>query len=133
MAQGEREDARTQSAPQQVFERMIQAANRHDLDAMVACYTPDYRSEQPFHPERNFTGPDGVRKNWSFFFTSMPDYHIDVLSQTVEGDIVWAELHFHGTQLDGTRQSTRGVTLVGVQGDLISWARLYIESVQQAE
>jgi ketosteroid isomerase-like protein len=133
MAQGEREDVLTPSAPQQVFERMIQAANRHDLEAMVACYTQDYRSEQQFHPERNFTGPDGVRKNWSHFFATMPDYRIDVLSQTVEGDIVWAELHFHGTQLDGTRQSTRGVTLVGVQGDLISWARLYIESVQQAE
>jgi ketosteroid isomerase-like protein len=132
MTQGELEDARAQSAPRQVFERMIQAANRHDLEAMVACYTSDYRSEQPFHPERNFTGPDGVWRNWSFFFATMPDYRIDVLNLTVDGDTVWAELHFHGTQLDGTRQSTRGITLVGVQGDLINWARLYIESVQES-
>jgi ketosteroid isomerase-like protein len=131
MTQGEGEGVRTPPAPQQVFERMIQAANRHDLEAMVACYTEDYRSEQPFHPERNFTGPDGVRKNWSFFFATMPDYRIEVLNLTVGGDTVWAELHFHGTQLDGTRQSTRGVTLVGVRGDLISWARLYIELVQE--
>ena len=133
MTQGEGEGVRTLPAPQQVFERMIEAANRHDLETMVACYTANYRSEQPFHPERNFTGPDGVRKNWSFFFATMPDYRIEVLSQAVDGATVWAELHFHGTQLDGTRQSTRGVTLVGVQGDLISWARLYIESVQEAE
>jgi ketosteroid isomerase-like protein len=132
MTQGEQRDTRAQSTPQQVFERMIQAANRHDLEAMVACYTSDYHSEQPFHPERNFTGPDGVRRNWSFFFATMPDYRIEVLSQTVDGATVWAELHFHGTQLDGTRQSTRGVTLVGVQGDLIGWARLYIESVQES-
>lgn len=129
MTQGEHEDPRAQSAPQQVFERMVQAANRHDLEAMVACYTPDYRSDQPFHPERNFTGPDGVRRNWSSFFATMPDYRIDVLNLTVDGGTVWAELQFHGTQLDGTRQSTRGMTLVGVQGDLISWARLYIEAV----
>jgi len=133
MTQREGNGALTPSAPQQVFERMIQAANRHDLEAMVACYTPDYRSEQPFHPERNFTGPQGVQKNWSFFFTTMPDYRIDVLRLTVDGDTIWAELHFVGTQVDGTRQSTRGVTLVGVQGDLISWARLYIEAVQEAE
>ena len=133
MTQREGNGAPTPSAPQQVFERMIQAANRHDLEAMVACYTPDYRSEQPFHPERNFTGPQGVQKNWSFFFTTMPDYRIDVLRLTVDGDTIWAELHFVGTQVDGTRQSTRGVTLVGVQGNLISWARLYIEAVQEAE
>ena len=133
MTQRDGEGAHTPSAPQQVFERMLQAANRHDLEAMVACYTPDYRSEQPFHPERNFTGPEGVQKNWSFFFTTMPDYRIDVLRLTVDGDTIWAELHFVGTQVDGTRQSTRGVTLVGVQGDLISWARLYIEAVQEAE
>jgi hypothetical protein len=63
----------------------------------------------------------------------MPDYRIDVLRLTVDGDTIWAELHFVGTQVDGTRQSTRGVTLVGVQGNLISWARLYIEAVQEAE
>src|SRR5215468_1579413 len=101
MTQREGNGALTPSAPQQVFERMIRAANRHDLDAMVACYAPDYRSEQPFHPERNFTGPEGVRKNWSFFFTTMPDYRIEVLNQVVDGNTVWAELHFLGTKTDG--------------------------------
>ncbi len=56
------QDAQTQSSPKVVFERMIEAANRHDLDAMVACFAPDYRSELPFSPERNFIGQAGVRK-----------------------------------------------------------------------
>ena len=64
------QDAQTHSSPQVVFERMIQAANRHELDAMVACFAPDFRSEQPFNPERNFIGQPGVRKNWSFFFST---------------------------------------------------------------
>src|SRR5258707_11946611 len=68
------QDAQTQSSPKVVFERMIQAANRHDLEAMVACFAPDFRSEQPFYPERNFTGQAGVRKNSSFFFSTMPDF-----------------------------------------------------------
>jgi len=126
-------DAQTHSSPKVVFERMISALNRHDLDAMVACYAPDFRSEQPFHPERSFTGQAGVRKNWSFFFTTMPDYQVEVLNETVEGDTVWAELHFHGTQTDGTKHSTRGVSIQGISADQIIWARLYIESVQEPD
>ena len=120
-----------QSSPKLVFERMIQAANRHDLDAMVACFAPDFRSEQPFYPERNFTGQAGVRKNWSFFFSTMPDFQAEVLSEAVEGDTVWAELHYHGTQVDGKKYVTRGVTISGIQEDQIVWAKLYIVTMQE--
>jgi ketosteroid isomerase-like protein len=123
--------AQMQSSPQIVFERMIQAANRHDLEAMVACFAPDFRSEQPFYPERNFTGQAGVRKNWSFFFSMMPDFQAEVLSEAVEGDTVWAELHYHGTQVDGKKHVTRGVTISGIQGDQIVWAKLYIVTIQE--
>jgi len=124
------QNAQTQSSPQVVFERMIQAANRHDLEAMVACFAPDFRSEQPFYPERNFTGQAGVRKNWSFFFSTMPDFKAEVLSEAVEGDTVWAELHYHGTQTNGKKFSVKGVTIQGIQADQICWARLYIEPDQ---
>lgn len=127
------QDAQTQSSPEVVFERMIQAANRHDLEAMVACFAPDYRSELPFSPERNFTGQAGVRKNWSFFFSTMPDFQVDILSAAVEGDTVWAELRFHGTQADGKKQVTRGVTISGIQGERIAWARLYIVTVLESQ
>ena len=133
MGEEQAEDTHTQSSAQVVFERMIQAANCHDLDAMVACFAPDFRSEQPFYPERNFTGRVGVRKNWSFFFSTMPDFRVDILGEAVEGDTVWAELHYHGTQIDGQKQVTRGVTISGIQGEQIAWARLYIEAVQMPD
>ena len=125
------QNAQTPSSPQIVFERMIQAANRHDLEAMVACFAPDFRSEQPFYPERNFTGQAGVRKNWSFFFSTMPDFQAEVLSEAVEGDTVWAELNYHGTQVDGKKHVTRGVTISGIQGERIVWANLYIVTIQE--
>ncbi len=125
------QDTQRHSSPKLVFERMIQAANRHDLDAMVACFAPDYRSEQPLHPERDFTGQAGVRNNWSFFFTTIPDIQVEVLNEVAEGDTVWAELHYHGTQTDGKKFTVRGVTLQGIQADQIIWARLYIEPVQE--
>ncbi len=129
MSQEQVQDAQTYSSPKVVFERMIRAANRHDLEAMVACYAPDFRSEQPFHPERNFVGPAGVRKNWNFFFTTIPDIQIEILGEVVEGDTVWAELHYHGTQTDGKKHDVMGVSLLGIQADQIIWARLYIETL----
>jgi len=129
MSQEQGQDAQTYSSPKVVFERMIQAANRHDLEAMVACFAPNFRSEQPFHPERNFVGPAGVRKNWNFFFTTIPDIQIEILGEVEEEDTVWAELHYHGTQTDGKKHAIRGVTLMGIQADQLIWARLYIETL----
>ena len=125
------EQVQTNSSPKLVFERMIQALNRHDLDAMVACFAPDFRSEQPVHPERAFTGQAGVRKNWSFFFSTVPDIQVEILNEVAEGDTVWAELHYHGMQTDGKKFTVKGVTLSHIQADQISWARLYIEPVQE--
>ena len=126
MTEEQRQAAHVQSSPKLVFERMIQAANRHDLDAMVACFAPNFRSEQPFYPERSFTGQAGVRKNWSFFFSTMPDFRAQVQRLVVEGETVWAELSYYGTQSDGKKQVTRGVTLSGIQEGQIAWSKLYI-------
>jgi len=109
---------------------MLLATNRHDLEAMVACFAPDFRSEQPLHPERDFTGQSGVRKNWSFFFNTVPDIQVDILSEVEERNTIWAELHYHGTQTDGKKFSVKGVTIQSIQADQICWARLYIEPVQ---
>ena len=78
----------TRSNPQAVFHRLIQDTNRHDLESLVANFSPDYISEQPFHPERYFTGQAGVRKNWSFFFATIPDIQIEILNEAVRGDMV---------------------------------------------
>ena len=131
MSQEQVQDVQTHSSPKVVFERMIQAVNRHDLEAMVACIAPDYRSEQPLHPERNFVGQAGVRNNWSYFFKVIPDIQIEILGEVEEGDTVWAELYYHGTQTDGKKYTVRGVTLLGIQADKIAWARLYIEQVEE--
>ena len=41
-----------------VSDRLRDAMNGHDIDAFVGCFTPDYRSVQPAHPERlRWPGP----------------------------------------------------------------------------
>ena len=87
-----------------MVERLRQATNDHDLDALVACFAPDYRNETPAHPERDFTGRDQVRQNWTQIFAAIGDLRAEVLRSAVEGDTVWSEWEHRGTRPDGTAQ-----------------------------
>ena len=116
---------------QAVLERLQQAQNSHNLEAVVACFAPDYQSAQPIHPDRAFQGAEQVRKNWTKIFQDVPDFHAELLRSAVDGDTVWAEWHWFGTNLDGGQFAVRGVTIMGVQADQILWGRLYLEPVQE--
>ena len=89
----------------------------------------DYRSEQPLHPNRFFTGNAKVRANWSRVFDAIPDFHADLLRSTVAGDTIWSEWHWSGTQLDGGRLAMAGVIILGVHDDQIAWGRLYVADI----
>jgi ketosteroid isomerase-like protein len=116
---------------QAVLERLQQALNSHNLEALVACFAPDYQSAQPVHPDRAFQGAEQVRKNWSNIFQDVPDIHAERLRSVVDGNTVWAEWHWSGTKRDGASFAMRGVTIIGVQADQIMWGRLYMEPVQE--
>lgn len=111
----------TYTTPKTIFESMVEAANRHDREAMVLHFASDYRSMLPFSPERNFTDLEGVRKNWRFFFSTMPDFRVEILSEAVEGNTVWSELYFHGTRADGTKVMIQAVNIMEIQAEKITW------------
>ena len=118
--------------PTAVVERLHGALNRHDLEALVACFAADYDSAQPAHPQRAFRGRDQVRKNWAAFFEGVPDLRAEVLRTAVQGDTVWTEWHWWGTRRDGGPLDVRGVTVIGVRDDRIVWGRLYMEETEAA-
>ena len=120
------------SSPTATLERLRDALNRHDLATFVACFAHDYRSEQPAHPDRAFTGSEQVRANWATFFEAVPDLRAEVLRSTAQGEVVWTEWHWRGTRRDGTPLDMRGVTLFGVRDDRIVWGRLYMEETEMA-
>src|SRR5947209_15717763 len=91
----------TGSGPLTVIERLQAAINRHDLDAMVACFAPEYVGTFPAHPDRVAHGPAGVRENWSQIFGLVPDLKADILGSAEEGGIVWTEWQWTGTRRDG--------------------------------
>jgi ketosteroid isomerase-like protein len=112
-----------------VIERLQQAQNAHDLEALLACFTPNFQGNHPRHPERGFQGIEDARKNWSTMFHNIPDFHSELLRSAVEGDTAWAEWHWFGTHRDGSQIGMRGVTIFSIQADRIEWARLYMEPV----
>jgi ketosteroid isomerase-like protein len=114
------------------IQRLRDAANRHDPAGMAATMAPDYRSEQPAHPNRAFTGNGQVIANWTQMFAGVPDLAVEVVADATDGSTVWSEWRWRGTHTDGTPFAMAGVIVAGLREDgLIQWNRLYLEPVEQ--
>jgi ketosteroid isomerase-like protein len=118
------------ATPLALLDRLNEAINRHDLEALVECFAPDYRSEQPLHPDRAFVGREQVHKNWFGVFENVPDIQAEVIRANSDDEMVWAELRWSGTGLTGEQVDVRGVVIMGVEDDHVVWGRLYMEPVQ---
>lgn len=75
----------------EIVERLHDALNRHDLDAFIESFDPEYRSETPAHSARSFVGREQVRRNWSAVFESTPDFRADPRRTSVDDETVRAE------------------------------------------
>jgi ketosteroid isomerase-like protein len=113
-------------------ERVSAAANSHDVDRVVACFTEDYLNEAPVHPSRGFRGRDQVRRNWTQIFASVPDITTEVLSSAQVGDQVWSEWEMRGTRTDGAEHLMRGVMVFTVEGERARAVRFYLEPVDHS-
>lgn len=113
-----------------VIERLGDAINRHDLEALAACFAPDYASEFPAHPDRTFRGTAQMRKNWAQIFGGVPDIAATLLRSASDDGTAWGEWEWRGTRADGAPFAMRGVTIVGIAHDRITWARMYMEPVE---
>jgi ketosteroid isomerase-like protein len=110
--------------------RLTAAMNRHDLAAFVACFDPDYESEQPAHPDRRFRGVAQVERNWAGMFAGMPDFHATLMHSAVAAKRAWVEWRWTGTRADGSRLEMCGVCIFAVRDDRITSGRLYMEDVE---
>jgi ketosteroid isomerase-like protein len=116
--------------PGAMVELLCQATNEHDLEALAACFALDYRNETPVHPARGFQGRAQVRKNWEQIFAAVPDIAAKV-RWVVDDPEAWSEWEMRGTRRDGSPHLMRGVVIFGVERGQASWARFYLEPVQE--
>jgi hypothetical protein len=111
-----------------MVERLCQATNDHDLEALTNCFALDYRNETPAHPARGFLGRTQVRRNWEQIFAAVPDISAEV-RWIADDQAVWSEWEMRGTRLDGSSHLMRGVVIFGVEQGEAAWARFYLEPV----
>jgi ketosteroid isomerase-like protein len=123
--------AQSKATPAEVVRRLHRAMNAHDLEAFLDCFDPDYRSEQPVHPQRGFGGRDQVAKNWSALFEGIPDFHAELLASATEGDTLWSEWHWTGARANEAPLDMRGVTIFAIENGRIVSGRLYMEEVEE--
>ena len=97
-----------------VLERMLDAFNRHDLDAIIALFTDDCVFESPRGPDpwgRRFVGQEEVRAGLGTRFETIPDVHYGQGNHFVCGDRGVSEWTISGTTVDGERIEVRGCDL----------------------
>jgi hypothetical protein len=120
------------SAATVVIDRLLEASNQHDLDAISACFAVDFVNETPLHPARSFRGREQVRRNWEQILGGVPDLRAEILNRASAGNAVWTEWEMSGTRRDGNRHLMGGVMLFEVAGDAISRVRFYLEPVDES-
>ena len=112
--------------------RLADAMNRHDAAGMATMFRPDYRSEQPAHPNRGFSVAAQVQTNWSQMFAGVPDMRGECVADTDDGSTAWTEWRWTGTRVNGSPFGMNGVIILGLGEDgLITWGHLYMEPVEQ--
>jgi limonene-1,2-epoxide hydrolase len=114
-----------------VVDRLAAAMNAHDLGVVAGLIHPDYRSEQPAHPGRAFTGRAQMLANWEAMLAGIPDFCAEICRSVHDGDMTWTEWRWSGTRSDGQAFEVRGVTLFEVAGGQIVAGWLYMEDVER--
>jgi len=115
----------------EVVDRLAVAMNAHDLDTVAGLIHPDYRSEQPAHPGRAFTGRAQILANTDAMLSGIPDSRAEICRSVRDGDTTWTEWRWSGTRSDGQVFEMRGVTLFKLTGGQIAAGRLYLEDVER--
>ncbi len=98
----------------EVLQRVFDAFNRHDLDAILAEFADDCVLEFPRGPDpwgRRFAGKDEVRRGLASRFEGMPDVRYSDGDHFVSGNRGASEWTISGTTIDGEHVEVRGCDL----------------------
>lgn len=75
-------------------------------------------------------GRSQVRRNWEQIFAAVPDLTAEV-RLIADQQTVWSEWEMRGTRQDGSPHLMRGVVILGVDRGEATWARFYLEPVEE--
>ena len=97
-----------------VLTEVLDAFNRHDLDAIMALFAEDCVLETPRGPDpwgRRFVGKSEVRQGLAARFEGIHDVHYEGGGHFVSGDRGLSEWTISGTTVEGEPIEVRGCDL----------------------
>jgi ketosteroid isomerase-like protein len=98
----------------ETLERLADAFNAHDLDAVTSFFSDDCVLEMPRGPDpwgQRFAGREQVREGLGSRFAGIPDVHYGNARHFVAGDRACSEWLLTGTTTDGERVEVQGCDL----------------------
>jgi steroid delta-isomerase-like uncharacterized protein len=104
----------TEQGKLDALEQVLEAFNRHDLDAIMSHFADDCVFESPRGPDpwgRRFTGKDEVRRGLAARFEGIPDVHYGDGDHFACGNRAASEWTISGTTVEGERIEVRGCDL----------------------
>lgn len=116
------------AATLRMLDEFAAAWNRHDVDALMACMTPDGVFESAAGTEvagTRHVGAAAVRKAYAAIFVTYPDARWNRPRHFVAGDRAVTEWTFTGTTKDGARVEVNGCDLFTLRGGKIALKNSY--------
>ena len=81
-----------------VFTDWIEAHRAHDLDSLVTFLTDDVTIKSAAGADMpSAKGKEEARHHWQTIFTTFPDFRMEAVDLTAEGDTLFAEIAHGGT------------------------------------
>ena len=112
----------TGSVTVETLERVLDAFNRHDLEAIMDFFAEDASLDTPRGPEPwggRHAGKDAVRAGLAARFAGIPDVHYSDARHWVSGDRGVSEWLLTGTTIEGERIAVQGCDLWEFRDGLI--------------
>lgn len=117
----------------ETLKQILDAFNRHDLDAIMEYFAEECSFDMPRGPEpwgQRFFGKDQVREALGSRFKGIPDVHYGEDRHWVGGDRGVSEWKLTGTTTSGVRIAVRGCDLWEFQDDKVVRKDSYWKIVQ---
>ena len=117
----------------ETLERLLDAFNAHDLDAVMAFFVDDCVLEMPRGPDpwgRRLEGHDRVREGLADRFAGIPDVHYGEHRHWLSGSRGCSEWLLTGTTTEGESIEVRGCDLFEFRDDKIARKDSYWKMVE---
>jgi predicted ester cyclase len=119
-----------------IAKRYFQALAEHDLDTAAECWAPG--AVDRLVGQEDLVAPAGIREYFGALFAAFPDFSLEILEMTTDGErtaVRWQARgtfagpgKFQGFEPNGAQVEIEGCDVVTVENELIAHNDAYIDA-----